>query len=105
MFLDDELLKIGRTGHSNRCERKLEATRLSMLLACMENLGKNTYLEMVEKDLVANVKRVENTWRKIVAKLHLEGFHFISLTQFKEYMESQKEFKGLCPLIWGKENG
>ncbi len=105
MFLDDELLQLGRQGHPNKNSRKLEKIETEMILACMKNLDVRVSNTKSSDVLVANFKRVDNTWKKVVHKLIPEGFTFTKPELFQAYIEGTGDFKKLCPLIWGKNHG
>jgi len=103
MFLDEELLLLGRTGHSCKPVRKLELIQAKMVIACMANLNKRINLQNdkpTSQILIANFQRVSNTWDRVVAKLKGEGIMCFSPTAFKDYVKSEKDFNLVSEIIW-----
>lgn len=92
MFLDDELLEIGRkadlstyTSVNSACQK--------MLQVCFGNLVKN-----IEKDfslISANFKRVNKTWVKVARLLSSEGKGFVNEDGFRLFVEATPGFKGI----------
>ena len=63
MFLDEELLKIGRETELTK-EEMLKAIS-EMVKSCFNNLQKSTNEKMTDNNIVANFKRVNNTWNRV----------------------------------------
>jgi hypothetical protein len=94
MFLDEELLEIGRNADINTKEGVIEAIR-KMLSLCFKNLSDNVGKNTTDIEIIkTNFKRINNTWKMVSEKLELEGKGFIKLDGFKIFVESE-EFKGI----------
>ena len=106
MLLDDELLLLGRHGKDYKNQSRLEKIQVEMINACMKNLDLriNGDRKVTSNQLVANFKRVDNTWRKVVGILHSEDCTFFSLDDFEKYVKKQKELEPVAKVIW-KDHG
>jgi len=93
MFLDDELLEIGRNTKFTK-EGVLKSSQ-KMVQVCFQNLIKRIEGSHDIDVLAANFKRVERTWRIVAEKLESEGKGFIRQDGFKEFVNSKPEFKGV----------
>ena len=94
MFLDDELLLIGRSVELN--EKSINETISKMINACFANLNKNIEGKpRTNQTILSSFKRVNNTWIKVSKRLDKEGIGFVKTNGFQIFVESESEFKGL----------
>lgn len=94
MFLDEELLEIGR----NTDLTKFDSVKKSigkMIQICFKNLSEKINGNLDDKIILANFKRVNNTWMTIADKLESEGRGFIQRDGFKLVCKGNDEFKNL----------
>jgi hypothetical protein len=93
MFLDDELLQIGRNTDMTIASANESCSKMVQL--CFKNLGKNITPTSSREVIVANFNRVNNTWRKVVTILDNEGLSFVKIDGFKNFVESEPQFKNI----------
>ena len=93
MFLDEELLKIGRETELTK-EEMLKAIS-EMVKSCFNNLQKSTNEKMTDNNIVANFKRVNNTWNRVAEILEKENRGFLKKDGFKFLIENNPEFNGI----------
>jgi len=105
MFLDQQLLELGRKGHSNMNPRKLEKVEWEMLQACLENLKKNILQKVSDETVINNFRRVDNTWKKAVKQLQGEGFTASKPSGFQVYITKSGDFPQISKDLWGKQHG
>jgi len=106
MFLDDELLLMGRNGKDYKSQSRLEKIQADMLNACMANLDLriNGDRKVTSNQLIANFKRVDNTWKKVVGILHSQKCTFFSMNDFERYIKGSGDFDPIAEIIW-KDHG
>ena len=91
MFLDDELLMLGRN-----CELTEEAIREcvgKMINVSFANLSNRLNGNKDDVSIIAGFKRVNKTWQIVAEKLDKEGRGFIKRNGFQLFVESNPEFK------------
>lgn len=93
MFLDDELLQIGRSVELT--DEGMRKSISSMIKVCFESLHKQLNGKRDELSIKANFKRVNNTWIKVCTKLDKEGLGFAKINGFQLFVEQKPEFKGI----------
>lgn len=94
MFLDDQLLEIGRNADVSTAEGLQKAITL-MINACFSNLQEKIGDNKTGEIIHANFKRVNNTWRMVAEKLKKEDNGFIKTDGFEIFVNSKPEFEGI----------
>jgi hypothetical protein len=90
MFLDEELLEIGRnTGLTEDCINKSIS---KMVKVCFANLEKNLPKRSSDEMVISQFKRVNNTWKAVARILDHECLGFVKEDGFQLYVESKEEF-------------
>lgn len=92
MFLDDELLKIGREVDIDDRESVISAIKV-MIQACFRNVSEGIAGDKSMPTIQTNFKRVNNTWIRVANQLEKEGKGFVNEDGFKMIVESK--FKGI----------
>lgn len=95
MFLDDQLLEIGRTVTVWSEEKEIFEAINKMIQACMGNISDNTPRKANEQALKSAFRRVNNTWRQVAEILEKEQRGVIRVDGFEAFVKSKEEFKGL----------
>lgn len=93
MFLEDELLQIGR--NTELTEKGIYDGVNSMIKACFANMGKIIGNKPDSQSIIANFKRVNNIWIKVSNTLINEERGFVKPDGFKLFINSKEEFKGI----------
>lgn len=93
MFLDDELLMIGRS--SDLSEENIKRCVGKMINVCFANLQSRLGNNKTEQSIIAGFNRVNKTWQMVADKLSEEGKGFIKRNGFQLFVESKQEFKGI----------
>ena len=92
MFLDDQLLEIGRKSKNLSIEEKNEVFG-QMLQICFANIRKIGDENLTDAVCMSNLKRVHNTWNKVADILENEGINVIYVNEFKKYVEDTSQGK------------
>lgn len=93
MFLDEQLLQIGRsTDMTNESAHKSIS---DMINACFSNLSKSIINHKDDGTILSNFKRVNQTWIDVAKMLDNEGKGFVKPDGFKIFVESKPEFQGI----------
>jgi len=93
MFLDDELLMIGR--ECDLTEESIFNSINKMINASFTNLLKRIGNSPSERQTRANFRRVNNTWYKVAEILEKENKGFVKKDGFQLFVESKPEFKDI----------
>ena len=93
MFLDEELLKLGR--NFDLTEENIRECVCEMITVSFANLINRLNGNKDEQSILAGFKRVNKTWQMVAEKLDNEGKGFIKRNGFKLFVESKPEFKGI----------
>lgn len=94
IFLDDQLIEIGR--NAELTEKGIFNAVNKMSQACFLNLTKRIGENTNNKAVIAQFKRVNNTWKIAVDKLEKEGVRFVKRDGFEIIL---KEMKDLKPIV------
>lgn len=94
MFLDDQLLQIGRNAKTDSEKDIFEAIN-TMWQACMINLNKNINDKSTNDKVLAQFKRVNNTWKLVADKLEKEGVVFIKRDGFEIILKGMDVYKSI----------
>lgn len=93
MFLEDELLQIGR--NTELTEKGIYDGINSMIKACFANMSRIVGNKSYNASIIASFKRVNKTWIKVAEILEKENKGFIKSDGFKLFIDSKDEFKGI----------
>lgn len=93
MFLDDELLELGRS--CDLTENGIKECATKMMNVSFANLAKRFYGRTDNNTILMEFKRVNKTWQMVANVLAKEGRGFIKIDGFKLFVESKPEFKGI----------
>lgn len=93
MFLDDELLMLGR--NVELTEENIKECVGKMINVCFNNLSKRLEGNKTDQTIRTGFKRVNKTWQMVADKLNTEGRGFMKIDGFKIYVESKPEFRGV----------
>ncbi|MCK5605305.1 hypothetical protein KAR91_25660 [Candidatus Pacearchaeota archaeon] len=85
MFLDDKLLQIAR--NCDQTEEGIIESLNQMLQASFDNYFKIIGINKDDKSIVAGLKRVNNTWKRVVDKLDIENIHFVHRNGFERFIK------------------
>lgn len=86
MFLDDELLALGRGFEINN--KNCEDSFVKMMQACHKSLKENVKANSTDAHIVSQLNRINNTFKKAMNILKDEGRGFITEDGFKLFTES-----------------
>jgi len=90
MFLYDKLLEIGRSIDN---ETEIVDKLSDMVQECFKSIDKQKSNDM--QSIIAQFKRVDNTWRKVAKQLDSEGIIVIEENGFKNFVKHHPKFKEL----------
>lgn len=90
MFLEDELLQIGRNAELN--EEGIKQACLEMIRACQKDLFKHKDLKD-EYSIRSTFRRIDNTFMSVANILKEEGRGFIKPDGFRIFINSMDETK------------
>ena len=94
MFLDEELLKIGRNTDINNWE-EINKSVSEIIKKCFDSLSENISPKSSDKDILSQFKRVNNTWRSVAKKLEKENKGILKIDGFRLYVEQKTAFKNI----------
>ncbi|MCX6232732.1 MAG: hypothetical protein NTZ33_14435 [Bacteroidetes bacterium] len=97
MFLDDELLEIGR--NAKMTEESIKKAIDKMIKTVFNNLSDRINGSLDANVMISNFKRVNNTWKMVADSLKKEGRGFIRRDGFQDYIKASEEFKSLGKFI------
>lgn len=94
MFLDEELLSIAYTVNTLDDKSILEGIK-EMIGSCWGNIRASIQFRSSDAEILANFKRVNNTWMSVYDQLNETRTPFFKRDGFQLYIESKPEFKGV----------
>ena len=93
MFLDDELIEIGRKVENT--EESIKKTISEMIQKSFSNLAERMGENPSVTVIYANFKRVNNQFKTAVDALQKENICFVKRNAFEIFVNSKTEFKGI----------
>jgi len=93
MFLDDELIEIGRKVLNT--EESIGATISEMLQVSFKNLAERMGENPNVISIYANFKRVNNQFKTAVDTLEKENICFVKRNAFEIFVNTNPNFKGI----------
>lgn len=90
MFLDEELLQIGRNAPIT--EDGINKAIKEMVRTCFRDIHKRSTDQPIQV-MLASFKRVNNTWKKVAKILDDEKRGFIRIDGFEQLVRHNKEFE------------
>lgn len=93
MFLDEELLMIGRS--CDQTEKSIIDCVSKMINVSFQNLNKRLEGNKTDTSIMSGFRRVNKTWQMVADKLESEGISLVKREGFRLYVESKPEFKNV----------
>ena len=93
MFLEDELLQIGR--NTEMTEKGICDGINEMIKCCFRNMSDIIGIKPCSASIIANFKRVNNTWIKVANTLKDEEKGFVKPDGFRLFVNATGDFKDI----------
>ncbi len=98
MFLDDQLIEIGRNAKTDNEKGIFDAIN-KMSQVCFLNLTKNIKENTNNQNVIAQFKRVNNTWKLAVDELEKEGINFVKREGFEIILKGKKDLEPIVKAL------